>query len=410
MILDVPLAKLKFILYSIKGFFMQLSFFMKTFLFSKPVFFLQIFLLVSFVPLSFALPKPSSSSCTKQYRGIVDLGSGLIKMDLAQVDVCADHNNKIQEKTWIHMTHTVRTAEHFDYAKGQIDRLFLPLLIKDLKSLKASVEKAFFKKNGLKSKEDIRWSGIATAIYRKDINGEKLIEEINHKTGLNIRIISQEEEGALSFNAVISEKETKNLPQNAVLMVWDLGGASTQISWEHASSQDLHLFKTNLGTSTFKKELGLYLKRGHGMTLHPILKKGEDYESFLKKVTEEFIHNHPSIDKLKFEDLKNTKPSYVIGVGGFHELSICPKLCHKEDKSPQKYYTKADLKLALKQLLYMTDQEITSRYPFDKKIYDVIVSDILLSFIYMEALGFERVHIKRVSLGKSLLQSFNFKA
>ena len=73
----------------------------------------------------------------------------------------------------------------------------------------------------------IKTRAVATATCRTASNGNDFIEQANQQTGLNINIISQEEESRL---ACISCKPLVN-PKSDYCIIFEIGGGSIQLSW-----------------------------------------------------------------------------------------------------------------------------------------------------------------------------------
>eukprot|EP01126_Amoeba_proteus_P007930 TRINITY_DN12895_c0_g1_i1.p1 TRINITY_DN12895_c0_g1~~TRINITY_DN12895_c0_g1_i1.p1 ORF type:complete len:351 (+),score=80.63 TRINITY_DN12895_c0_g1_i1:3-1055(+) len=70
-------------------------------------------------------------------------------------------------------------------------------------------------------------SGVATAVFRKATNGLEILNSINQKFSLNLKLITQELEGKLGFMTACA-LATDYDPETIVS--WDIGGASFQIT------------------------------------------------------------------------------------------------------------------------------------------------------------------------------------
>lgn len=70
-------------------------------------------------------------------------------------------------------------------------------------------------------------SGIATAVFRKSTNGRAFIDRVSRDLGVDIRVISQQEEVNIGFLTAVtaSEKDSNDV------IAWDSGGTSFQISY-----------------------------------------------------------------------------------------------------------------------------------------------------------------------------------
>ncbi len=71
------------------------------------------------------------------------------------------------------------------------------------------------------------FSGIATAAYRIARNGQDLVDRIRQEVGIQVRIISQEEEGLFGFMTLACECGISAHQ----LVAWDTGAGSLQITY-----------------------------------------------------------------------------------------------------------------------------------------------------------------------------------
>lgn len=100
---------------------------------------------------------------------------------------------------------------------------------------------------------------VATAVYRSAIEREKILEYIKDKFGLNVRIISKEEEALASFDAFrFSGKKYIGAGVENILMI-DQGGGSTQVLVRKGSDLEFN-YSVDLGTVSLKNEMANILK------------------------------------------------------------------------------------------------------------------------------------------------------
>ncbi len=71
-----------------------------------------------------------------------------------------------------------------------------------------------------------RTSAVGTAALREAANRDEFVRRLRDACGLNVRVISGEEEARLSFMAVMLDPQWRN---RGALMVIDIGGGSTEI-------------------------------------------------------------------------------------------------------------------------------------------------------------------------------------
>lgn len=92
-------------------------------------------------------------------------------------------------------------------------------------------------------------SGIATAAFRESTNGRAFIERISKDLEVDLRVISQQEEGNIGFLTAVaaSDKDSNDV------ISWDSGGASFQISY--LEDEQLHVYKGPWGKSKALAEM-----------------------------------------------------------------------------------------------------------------------------------------------------------
>lgn len=146
-------------------------------------------------------------------RAAVDVGSGSIKLTVAKVDL---QSNKIQRILY--------SEEHPVPFKRDIQVGGKSLLSEKIQGV------AFEKLKDLQKEMVIyhptEWKGIATAASRQAKNAPEMFQKINEDLGIDISIISQNEEGRLGFAtaAVVS-----GTPQEKLIAV-DSGSGSFQVT------------------------------------------------------------------------------------------------------------------------------------------------------------------------------------
>lgn len=146
-------------------------------------------------------------------RAAVDVGSGSIKLTIAKVDPL---NNKIHRILY--------SEEHPIPFKRDIQ-------VGGKSQLSEKIQKvAFDKLNDLQRDlapyRPMEWKGIATAASRQANNASEMFKKISADLGIDISIISQNEEGRLGFATAAA---VSGIPQEKLIAV-DSGSGSFQIS------------------------------------------------------------------------------------------------------------------------------------------------------------------------------------
>lgn len=144
-------------------------------------------------------------------RAAIDIGSGGPKLRIAEVDLT---NNKI-----IRTLYTKQYPVIFQESLSQSgDKALSPeIMFQGLQAIKEAVALT-------KSFEAEGVVMIGTSVFRNAINGDLFANAIQAETGIQVHILNQELEAELAFQATLA-KTTAN---SESLIVWDIGGGSTQ--------------------------------------------------------------------------------------------------------------------------------------------------------------------------------------
>jgi len=96
--------------------------------------------------------------------------------------------------------------------------------------------------------------GVATAAYRSATNNDEIIKIIKQETGVNIKIISKEEEAMATLDAFIFSGSAVfgKLKQDIILI--DQGGGSTEVVWFNRDNIEQQ-YSVNLGTTVLQNML-----------------------------------------------------------------------------------------------------------------------------------------------------------
>lgn len=144
-------------------------------------------------------------------RAAIDIGSGGPKLRIAEVDLTT---NKI-----IKVLHVEQYPVIFQDSLSRSDdrTLNAEIMLQGIQAIKDAIALAIsFKAEGMVM--------IGTSIFRNAVNGEQFAKDIQLQVGLPVHILDQELEGKLAFQAVLAK--TNSSSDN--LVVWDIGGGSTQ--------------------------------------------------------------------------------------------------------------------------------------------------------------------------------------
>jgi exopolyphosphatase/guanosine-5'-triphosphate,3'-diphosphate pyrophosphatase len=287
-----------------------------------------------------------------EVRGVLDIGSGATKMKVARVDHC------LQKIEQILVDDSIKVAYSADLKKnGQ--KFSDAIQAEGLKAIEVLLKKG----NELKP---ARWIGIATSAFRVAKNGREVLGDFAKKTKVDLRVIPQDQEGALGFSAGV---QAANVPASQVV-VWDIGGGSQQFAF--LRNQKVEVIKLeDQASEGFKEVLIRDVKREKDVkSPNPIGVKN-------LKAADEAARKFAESVKFPFQ------PKQVIGIGGVHVNSFAKTL---NGKSP---YTVADLKKAIEKYASSTDAELKDDYA------DTQVSNLILVKGMMEQLKVPAVTVSK---------------
>ena len=295
-------------------------------------------------------------------RAAIDIGSGGPKLTVAEVDTVS---NKI-----IKVVHTEQYVVNF-YDSIQADnRLSEAIMSKGIDAIKSALGTA-----SIWAAESSK--GIATAAFRKAVNGEEYAQAIYEETGLTVHIIDSQLEGILAFEAA---KDLVNIPSEH-LVVWDVGGGSTQ--WVAKHGEEYILDYWNEGAGAFRNYI-IETVQGHSFqevkTPNPLAS-----DDILKGLEAAYVDSQ-RMGPLFREKLKDTQ-TVVVGVGGaMSGLSQCIM-------KGQNAYTIDELAQRVEEIAGLTDEDFGGRYP------SVEGSSAILVLGYMQ--GLEISHLQTVDVNNA---------
>jgi len=289
--------------------------------------------------------------CT-EVRGVLDIGSGATKMKVARVDRC------LQKIERILMADSIKVAYSADLKKN--DRKFsVAIQAEGLKAIQTLLKEG-------NTKKPARWIGIATSAFRVAKNGKAVLADFAKKTQVDLRIIPQDQEGALGFSAGI---QAATVPASKVV-VWDIGGGSQQFAF--LKDRKVEVIKLEDRASEGFKE---------------VLIRDVKHEKDMKSPNPIGVKNLKAADQAARRFAENVKfpfqPEQVIGIGGVHVNSFAKTL---NGRSP---YTMADLQKAITKYASFTDAALKDDYA------DTQVSNLILVKGMMEQLKIPAVTVSK---------------
>jgi exopolyphosphatase / guanosine-5'-triphosphate,3'-diphosphate pyrophosphatase len=326
-------------------------------------------LVVRVVVLFFAVFLPSlafADNCWQTRAGI-DMGSGATKIAVFEVNICQHQLGKV-------LFEDQRPVGYNDaLARSTNNQLDETIQQQGLTALQQLVTQA-------RRYHPQRISGVATAVFRSASNGQAVIDRFNQQAGVQLKIISQQQEAELGFRSAKAALHDPTL-RDQDLLVWDIGGGSMQMTaWRDQPGQPVaDVYQGKLASVTLKNFIVDVLKnQPAAQSPNPI---GSWRPSVLRFV--EFYAHNDVPPQIK-QDLATRR---VIGIGGVHGFSIKNQLKINDNR-----YDLATLEQVAKQQVWKGDSELTGDY----RATDV--SNLLLVEGYMRALGIKDVTVVKASL------------
>ena len=327
----------------------------------------NIFLLIllSFVVSSCQSSVPSS--CGVEVRAAFDVGSGSTKMKVAELNTCTNQVLKV----------LLDDQAKIDYREGveksgdqTLPDSTVQSGINAIKNLKEKAEKAGAKK----------FSGVATAAFRQAKNGDKVILQIREATGIPLRVISQNLEALIGFQA--ASVKVKKDPSE--IISWDIGGGSQQIV-AITDAQQASIYLGQLASVSFKNRVIQEVKRKNPKkVLSPVpLNKDQVLKSIAIASSE--------AQKTVPNDLQRrlaADQGHVIGIGGVLGKSVLKNVkttgrvtledlkaaiaakTGVAEKNPKDAYAATDFTNLLLVYGYMQALKIKSYQPYDVNLID----------------------------------------
>lgn len=297
-----------------------------------------------------------------QYKLTFDVGSGSTKYYYAQVNQCTKSITKMIKNDSFPFPFKKILSQSKDNAFPESSqKIFITKLNNIISTLRPTI---------------IR--GVATSAFRTAANGAEFAKVIGQKTKMDLRIITQRQEGLLGYNALKKKLELKT-----PILYWDIGGASMQMVKEEGGSS--HLYEGKIGAVSFKDLINREILHKQTNSPNPIRVKNiakvvKKAKQFASRTLSLLFKNHPS-------ELK------VIGVGGVHQYAIL-----KNNKNSGNAYTLKELKSWLVNKSKLSDKQLGGKYAATD------VTNMALVAGYMELLGIKKVTVaSNINMAYALL-------
>lgn len=324
---------------------------------------LLIAILVIIILIGLFWPRIQPSSSHAEIRAAMDIGSGATNLKVAKVDVNTDKIISVLFDQSV----PVPYQKHLEQSSNNtFDKDVMNQGIRAIKALKEIADSYHVKKV----------VAVATAAFRKADNAQQFAQEIEQKTGVQVRIINQDEEGILAFRGAVALSPVN--PQQAI--VWDIGGGSMQLTALTNAGTYL-VDKGRTASIPFKNAIIQDIKHQDiRLVTSPNPISPEEARAALQYAEQAAQASDPFI-KEKIKD-PNTQ---VLAVGSLFNYAIKPLAHRKEVTAP-------DLQQAIDKLLNKPDQDLPGG-----SLAEVTVSNPLLVLGYMQGLDIRQTEILSVN-------------
>ncbi len=295
--------------------------------------------------------------CEIQRRAAFDIGSGRIKLQVSDVDIEA---NKIVN---LLLTDTAEVPLREELEKSLEGGLSAEIQNQAVEAIAKLMEKAA-------AFQPEACHAVATEGLRLAVNGQALVERIEKETGLPVTIISQEEEGILGFLSAVNETDVDL--EKAV--AWDFGGGSFQIT---AKCGDRYcVYQGRIGKVPLKNRL----LRMQGID-DPLCSPNPIGKVHAERAIQFILANVDDVpDELR---QKLDRPDVVVLGIGIHPLWGI------KDSA---FYDPRCVYGELEERWDLTDEEICEKESCPKQAAVYLVSNLVLAYGVMQALGMGQVH------------------
>jgi len=233
---------------------------------------------------------------------------------------------------------------------------------------------------------DIPLRAVATSAVREASNREEFVRLARERTGIEVQVISWEEEARLTVEGVFWK-----LPQAGQALIFDIGGGST----EYILSQDKQVL-ASAGTP-----LGVVRLTEQFITRHPVDEK--EYQN---------LKNHVRSELRRVRDsLGNPSPEVLIGTAGT-VTTLATMDCNIFPYDPERIHGRVlardNIQRLFEDLKSKSLKERLEIPTLERGREDLIIAGTTLVLETMETFGCSQLTVSEYSLREGiLLQSFS---
>jgi len=326
------------------------------------------------------------TSCRAQVRGLFDVGSGTLKLNLYEVEICGA---KIQVLRTIADSHSEAVPLEASKQSGVITQV--DTLLKALKNLKAQA-----RRDAPNAK--IAWAAVGTHALRTAKNKNTIVNRFKLEK-VPLKILSHKEEAEIGLRALRNNQQS--LPQECAqkpLTLWDIGGGSQQ--WVITRHNKDSFEGMSLGAEAFKMDVIARQIHNTALTPNPLGLEG-------RKAAVQLAEQLAATTSLAYHPPQD---GCVVGIGSVHNKSIWDAFHRyaQKCKPSTPSYELSHLNCLLDELQFKTDDSTEIRGPYAT----MAATNVALVLGFMTTLKIERVYPIPLNLTHGLMtdnQLVNFQ-
>lgn len=316
----------------------------------------------------------------EEVRAAIDFGSGAVKYQVGIVDT--DDNKIVGEPLLIKQV-SLNLTEDVAANGGSISEAMEKQGMIILSALKDEAQVAASQIG----QSDVKFAGIATAVFRKAPNGPALLQRFEDELGIHFQILSQEEEGVLGY--MTAKVLYPEVPEEDII-AWDNGNGSFQLTGKVGDAYTRYQGPTGYGT--VRVILSKDIRNGAVLQPHesgnPV--SVQECDELARRV-QDLLSPTPAWIMIKLASEKTIVVTYGNSVTLFGCLAES-KLVGEGIQNPSQEVTvnRADLKKMIG--TYMGKPDAV----FDAVgIYNRTLTAAVYALTLMEHLGIEVIHYKK---------------
>ncbi len=303
-----------------------------------------------------------------------DIGSGSTRLLVAELDACGGTMLNVLDRKSVPVPYA---ADLLESKNGEFSG-----------AIRATADQQMAKLTSRASEHGAEvFVGVATQAFRSAGNSASLLDGWRRQLGLDVRVLSQDEEARLGYLLVAAKSEAEAEP----LLVWDIGAGSQQLVWQEPSTGRWAHVNSDLASVTFRnRALAVLHRPAEQSSPNPIV---EEEVARLQREVLEWLGS-AAVDRVAAVVGAGYQ---VVGIGGVHGASLVNQL-GLADGEP---ITRSALAQALAAQLGRTDEEIGGAYA------DTEVVNLILVSALMDLFGIEQYSVMGLDLTEALLLSLD---